>query len=148
MQRVRIFHWYYFSILAISIETDYPVQLFLEEFVASSASIISTPSIHIERKSILPSFAGNDTHLLTVSFQHDSPCLPPFIIRGIDNVENIPIFETQSLTWQPTVLAFVIVKHGSGKKNDKDILLRVFDSTDFQFTVLIILLYSKNSLHI
>lgn len=92
------------------------------KFLQSSSPLISTPWRAEEQKACLPPFAGDDTHLLTVSLQSDSPRLPPLIIWRIDNMENISIFKTKPLTWQPTVLALVIVKHCSerNKKRQQD----------------------------
>lgn len=87
-------------------------------------------------KAFLPPFAGDDPHLFTVPLQRDSPGLPPLVIRGVDNVENISIFKTKSLTWQPTVLALVIVKHGSVEMARENVV-RNLCSTDFKFSILI-----------
>lgn len=87
------------------------------------------------QKAFLPPFAGDDAHLLTVSLQRDSSGLPPLIIRGIDNMENISVFKAKSLTWQPTVLALVIVKHGS-ERNGREGMVRNLRSYGFKIHAL------------
>lgn len=69
------------------------------------------------RRQHSPPLAGYNSHLLTVSLQSDPPCLPPLVIRGVDNVKDVSILKTESLAWEATVFALVIVKHGPVKRN-------------------------------
>lgn len=57
-----------------------------------------------------PSFTGDDAHFLTVPMWCDTASLPPLIIWGVDDVEDVPVAEAEPLTGQPTVLWLVIVK--------------------------------------
>lgn len=72
------------------------------------------------RRQHSPPLAGYNSHLLTVPLQGDPPRLPPFIIWGVDDMKDVSILETESLAWEATVFALVIVKHGSVKGN-KDV---------------------------
>jgi len=69
------------------------------------------------RKQHSPPLAGYNSHLLTVSLQSDPSRLPPFVVRGIDDVKDVSILKTESLAWEATVFALVIVKHGSMKRS-------------------------------
>lgn len=51
-----------------------------------------------------PSLAGDDPHFLTIPMWCDTAGLPPLIVRGVDDVEDVPVPKAESLTGQPTVL--------------------------------------------
>ena len=57
-----------------------------------------------------PSLAGDDTHFLTVPMRGHAPGLPPLIIRGIDDVEDVPVPEAETLAGEAAVLWLLIVK--------------------------------------
>lgn len=59
-----------------------------------------------------PLFTGDHTNLLTLSMWSHQSCLPPLIIRGINDVQNVTIRETESLTWQAAVTSPIIIKQG------------------------------------
>lgn len=67
-----------------------------------------------------PSFlGGNDTNtLLFASGQHASR-LPPFVVRGVGDVQNISVAEKQATTGQSVVLVGVVVKKGPGLNQNK-----------------------------
>lgn len=60
-----------------------------------------------------PSLAGDDAHLLAVSVRRDAASLPPLVVRGVDNVEDVPVPEAEPLAGQPAVLRPLVVKQGS-----------------------------------
>lgn len=60
-----------------------------------------------------PLLAGDDPDLLALAVGCDKPGLPPLIIRGIDDVQDIPVGETEPLAGQAAVPGPVIVKQGS-----------------------------------
>lgn len=62
-----------------------------------------------------PPLAGDDAHLFTVPFWRHSPGLPPLIIRCIDDMEDVSISETETLTGQTTILRPLIVKQSPGE---------------------------------
>lgn len=80
------------------------------------------------RRQHSPPLAGYNSHLLTVSLQSDPPCLPPFIVRGVDDVKDVSILKTESLAREATVFALVIVKHGSVEGNKE---VKTGDSISF-----------------
>lgn len=51
-----------------------------------------------------PSLAGDDTHFLTVPMWGDTASLPPLIIRGIDDMEDVPVPEAEPLAGEAAVL--------------------------------------------
>lgn len=51
-----------------------------------------------------PSLAGDDTHFVTVPMWSDTAGLPPLIIRGVDDVEDVPVPEAEPLAGKATVL--------------------------------------------
>lgn len=61
----------------------------------------------------LPAFTGNYSNFITLPIGCNLPGLPPFIIRSINNMEDISKFEVQSLTGKATVFSLVIIKKGS-----------------------------------
>lgn len=64
----------------------------------------------------IPAFAWDNSNFITFSIWSYLPCLPPFIIRSINDMENITKFEVQSLTWKATVFSLVIIKQSSTLK--------------------------------
>lgn len=70
-------------------------------------------AISAKQKVGIPFLAGNDTNLLALSVWRDEPRLPPLIIRGIDDMENVTIWEAQALAWQAAVPRPIIVKQSS-----------------------------------
>lgn len=71
----------------------------------------------------LPAFTGNHPNFITFTIWCNLPGLPPFIIRSINNMEDISKFEVQSLTGKATVFSFVIIKKGSRVKRKSSQLL-------------------------
>lgn len=69
----------------------------------------------------LPSFAGDDSHLLQLPLWRHMPGLPPLIVGGIYNMENVPKLKVQTLTGQPRVLGLIIVKQSSAEQDMKEI---------------------------
>lgn len=67
----------------------------------------------------LPAFAGNDANLVTLPAWHHQPCLPPFIVRRVNDVENVAKAEVQSLAGETTVFGFVVVKEGPADKGEE-----------------------------
>lgn len=62
-----------------------------------------------------PLLAGDDPDLLALAMGCDKPGLPPLIIRGIDDVQDVPVGEAEPLAGQATVPGPVIVKEGSAE---------------------------------
>lgn len=60
-----------------------------------------------------PFLAGDDPNLLALAVGRDKPSLPPLIVRGIDDMQDVPIGEAEPLAGQATVSSPVIVKKGS-----------------------------------
>lgn len=60
-----------------------------------------------------PSLAGDDAHLLAVPVRRDTASLPPLVVRGVDDVEDVPVPEAEPLAGQPAVLRPLVVKQGS-----------------------------------
>lgn len=65
--------------------------------------------------STIPFLAWYDPNLLTLPMGCNQPCLPPLIIWGIDDMQDIPIGETQALAREATVPGPVVVKKSPGK---------------------------------
>lgn len=58
-----------------------------------------------------PSFlGGNDSDALLFAIGQNSSGLPPFVVRGIRDVQDITVAEEQSPTWQPVVLIGIVIK--------------------------------------
>lgn len=53
---------------------------------------------------LLPSLAGDDAHFLAVAMWGDTAGLPPLIIRGIDDMKDVPVLEAEPLAGETTVL--------------------------------------------
>lgn len=51
-----------------------------------------------------PSLAGDDAHFLAVPVWGDTAGLPPLVIRGIDDVEDVPVPEAEPLAGEAAVL--------------------------------------------
>ena len=64
---------------------------------------------------MLPFLAGNDPDLVALAVWRDEPRLPPLIIRGVDDVKDVPVREAQTLAGQTAVPGAVIVKQGSAE---------------------------------
>lgn len=60
-----------------------------------------------------PLLAGDDPNLLTLAVGRDKPRLPPLIVRGIDDMQDVPIGEAEPLAGQATVSSPIVVKQGS-----------------------------------
>lgn len=65
--------------------------------------------------STVPFLAWYDPNLLTLPMGCNQPCLPPLIIGGIDDMQDVPIGKTQTLAREATVPGPVIVKKCPGK---------------------------------
>lgn len=61
----------------------------------------------------VPFLAGNDANLLAFPVRCDEPRLPPLVIWGVDDMEDVAIGEAQALAWQTAVPRPVIVKQSS-----------------------------------
>lgn len=68
----------------------------------------------------VPFLAGNDANLLAFPVRRDEPRLPPLVIRGVDDMEDVAVGEAQALARQTAVPRPVIVKQSSARKK-KDI---------------------------
>lgn len=51
----------------------------------------------------LPSLTRDDTHFLAVPVWGDTACLPPLIVRSVDNVEDVSILEAEPLAGEAAV---------------------------------------------
>lgn len=71
----------------------------------------------------LPAFTGNHPNFITLTIWCNLSGLPPFIIRSINNMEDISKFEVQSLTGKATVFSFVIIEKGSRVRRKSSQLL-------------------------
>lgn len=60
-----------------------------------------------------PLLAGDDPDLLALAVGCDQPGLPPLVIRGVDDVQDVPVGEAEPLAGQAAVPGPVIVKQGS-----------------------------------
>lgn len=67
-----------------------------------------------------PFLAGDDSDLLALAMRRDKPGLPPLIVRGIDDVQDVPIGEAEALAGQATVPGPVIVKQGSAGEQEEE----------------------------
>lgn len=67
----------------------------------------------------LPAFAGNDANLVTLPAWHHQPCLPPFIVRRVNDVENVAKAEVQPLAGETAVFGLVVVEEGPADKGEK-----------------------------
>lgn len=72
----------------------------------------------------LPSLTRDDAHFLTVSMQGDTAGLPPLIIGGVDDMEDVSVPEAEPLAGEPTVLRLFIVKQCSKKRKIQIIVLQ------------------------
>lgn len=67
----------------------------------------------------LPLLAWNDPDLLALSVGCDQTRLPPLVIGGIDDMQDVPIREAQALAGQTAVSGPVIVKKSSTHRDRK-----------------------------
>lgn len=67
-----------------------------------------------------PFLAGDDPDLLALAMGRDKPGLPPLIIGGVDDMQDVPIGETEPLAGQATVPGPVVVKEGSAEKQREE----------------------------
>jgi len=67
----------------------------------------------------IPALAWDNSNFITFSIWSYLPCLPPFIIRSINDMENVAKFEVQSLTWKAAIFSLVIIKKSSVLKRKK-----------------------------
>lgn len=67
----------------------------------------------------LPFLAWYDPDLLTLPVGCNQPCLPPLVIGGVDDMQDVSVRKTQTLAGQTTVPGSVIVKEspGNAKQN-------------------------------
>lgn len=63
----------------------------------------------------LPLLAGDDPDLLALAVWRDQPGLPPLVVRGVDDVQDVPVGEAQALAGQAAVPRPVIVEQSSAK---------------------------------
>lgn len=61
----------------------------------------------------LPFLAWNDPDLLALSVGCDQTRLPPLVIGGVDDMQDVPIREAQALAGQTAVSGPVVVKQSS-----------------------------------
>lgn len=59
-----------------------------------------------------PLLTGDHTYLLAFSMCGHQSCLPPLVIRGINDMQNVTIGEAEPLAWQAAVPSPVIIKQG------------------------------------
>lgn len=74
---------------------------------------------------IVPFLAWNDTDLLALSMWCDQPRLPPLVIRRINDMQDIPIRETQALAGQAAVPRPVVIKQSSKNKDGGELLFGI-----------------------
>jgi len=67
-----------------------------------------------------PFLAGDDPDLLTLAVGRDKPSLPPLIIGGVDDVQDVPVGEAEPLAGQATVPGPVVVKQGSAEEQREE----------------------------
>ena len=65
---------------------------------------------HWQWHSDWPPLAGNDAEAIIVIGRDEFSCLPPLVVTGIGDMENVTILEGQAMTGQATVFGWVIVK--------------------------------------
>jgi len=83
--------------------------------------------------STVPFLAWYDPNLLTLPMGCNQPCLPPLIIGGIDDMQDVPIGETQALAREATVPGPVVVKKSPGKiKWNKSYINSVLEEWTFR----------------
>ena len=58
----------------------------------------------------LPSLAWNDAHLFAVPIGCHYSSLPPLVIGGIDDMEDVPVSEAEALAGESAVLCLFVVK--------------------------------------
>lgn len=58
----------------------------------------------------LPLFAGDDPDLLALAMWSNEPCLPPLIIGGIDDMQDVSVQKAETLAGQATVPSPVVIK--------------------------------------
>lgn len=63
----------------------------------------------------VPFLAGDDANLLAFPMRRDQPRLPPLVIRGVDDMEDVAVGEAQALAGQTAVPRPVIVKQSSAR---------------------------------
>lgn len=61
-------------------------------------------------RAAVPLLAGNDPDLLALAVGRDQSGLPPLIIGGVDDVQDVPVGEAQALAGQAAVPGAVVVK--------------------------------------
>lgn len=61
----------------------------------------------------LPFLAWNDPDLLALPVGCDQARLPPLVIGGVDDMQDVPIREAQALAGQTAVSGPVVVKQSS-----------------------------------
>ena len=84
----------------------------------------------------LPLLAWNDPDLLALSVGRDQTRLPPLVIGGVDDMQDVPIGEAQALAGKTAVSGPVIVKKGSThRKTERGMGVCVNHST--AYTVLL-----------
>lgn len=57
-----------------------------------------------------PPFAGNDAEALIFTLRKQLPCLPPLVITGVCDMQNISILEDETSSWEAAVFGRVVVK--------------------------------------
>ena len=72
---------------------------------------------------MVPFLAGNDPDLVALAMWRDEPRLPPLIIGGVDDVEDVPVREAQALAGQTAVPGSVVVKQSSAKTTQFHVLV-------------------------
>lgn len=70
---------------------------------------------------VAPFLAGNDANLLAFPVRRDEPRLPPLVIRGVDDMEDVAVGEAEALAGQTAVPRPVIVKQSSAKTRNTHI---------------------------
>lgn len=65
----------------------------------------------------LPALAGDDANLAGLAVRPHWARLPPLIVRGVDDVQNVTKAEVQPLAGEATVFGLVVVEEGSGDRS-------------------------------
>lgn len=71
-----------------------------------------------------PFLAGDDPDLLALAVGRHQPGLPPLVVGGVDDVQDVPVGEAEPLAGQAAVPGPVIVKQGSAKEQKQQCLPR------------------------
>ena len=77
--------------------------------------MVATLALCFVSRGCVPFLAGDDPDLLALSMRGDEPRLPPLVIRGVYDVQDVSVREAQALAGQAAVPRSIIVKQSSEK---------------------------------